>query len=116
MIVRVGAVDPAASPAVQNPSHRTHAAHAPTKDRFALNDTIDTATDTVLAAEELTRQVNSPEGSLTIVDHVSLRIREGESVAIVGASGAGKSTLLALLAGLDSPTSGRVILAGQDLT
>ena len=81
-----------------------------------MNDTTDTTTDIVLAAENLTRQVSSPEGSLTIVDHVSLRIRAGESVAIVGASGAGKSTLLALLAGLDSPTSGRVLLAGQDLT
>jgi putative ABC transport system ATP-binding protein len=87
-----------------------------TKDRFALNDTTDTATAVVLEAENLTKQVSSPEGSLTIVDHVSLRIRAGESVAIVGASGAGKSTLLALLAGLDTPTSGRVILAGADLT
>jgi putative ABC transport system ATP-binding protein len=81
-----------------------------------LNDTTDTATAIVLEAEDLTKQVSSPEGSLTIVDHVSLQIRAGESVAIVGASGAGKSTLLALLAGLDTPTSGRVILAGSDLT
>ena len=81
-----------------------------------MNDTTDTATAIVLEAENLTKQVSSPEGSLTIVDHVSLRIRAGESVAIVGASGAGKSTLLALLAGLDTPTSGRVILAGADLT
>ena len=46
---------------------------------------------------------------------VSFDIASGESVAIVGASGAGKSTLLALLAGLDLPTSGRVLLEGQDL-
>jgi putative ABC transport system ATP-binding protein len=70
----------------------------------------------VLEAEALTKQVSSPEGSLTIVDDVALQIRAGESVAIVGASGAGKSTLLALLAGLDTPTFGRVILAGSDLT
>ena len=43
-------------------------------------------------------------------------MRRGESVAVVGASGAGKSTLLALLAGLDEPTSGRVWLAGRELT
>jgi|SRR5688572_13818264 len=70
----------------------------------------------VLKAESLTKKVTSPEGMLTIVNDVSLDIAAGESVAIVGASGAGKSTLLALLAGLDSPTSGRVHLAGADLT
>jgi putative ABC transport system ATP-binding protein len=49
------------------------------------------------------------------VHDVSFDIAPGESVAVVGASGAGKSTLLALLAGLDLPTSGRVLLEGQDL-
>jgi putative ABC transport system ATP-binding protein len=71
--------------------------------------------NSVLTAENLTKRVSSPEGSLTIVHDVSLDIAAGESVAIVGASGAGKSTLLALLAGLDLPSSGRVLLEGQDL-
>jgi putative ABC transport system ATP-binding protein len=70
----------------------------------------------VLAAEGLGKQVSSPEGTLAILADVSLSIRRGESVAIIGASGAGKSTLLALLAGLDEPTSGRASLAGNDLT
>lgn len=70
----------------------------------------------VLKAENLSKQVSSPEGPLTIVHGVSFDIAAGESVAIVGASGAGKSTLLALLAGLDLPTTGRVLLAGTDLT
>src|SRR5688572_28471188 len=70
----------------------------------------------VLKAENLTKKVTSPEGMLTIVNDVSLDIAAAESVAIVGASGAGKSTLLALLAGLDTPTSGRITLAGADLT
>jgi putative ABC transport system ATP-binding protein len=70
----------------------------------------------VLTAENLSKQVNSPEGSLTIVNDVSLAILGGESVAVTGPSGAGKSTLLALLAGLDVPTRGRVLLEGQDLT
>jgi putative ABC transport system ATP-binding protein len=72
--------------------------------------------DTVLAAESLGKQVSSPEGTLAILSGVSLAIARGETVAIMGASGAGKSTLLALLAGLDEPTSGRVQLAGNELT
>jgi putative ABC transport system ATP-binding protein len=70
----------------------------------------------VLKAENLCKQVSSPEGLLTIVDDVSLTIAAGESVAVSGPSGAGKSTLLALLAGLDVPSRGRVLLDGQDLT
>lgn len=72
--------------------------------------------EVVLKVENLTKQVNSPEGLLTIVRDVSFEIAAGEPVAIVGSSGAGKSTLLALLAGLDTPTSGKVWLAGTDLT
>ncbi len=70
----------------------------------------------MLAAERLGKQVNSPEGTLAILAEVTLDVRRGESVAVVGASGSGKSTLLALLAGLDEPTSGRVWLAGRELT
>ena len=70
----------------------------------------------VLKAENITKEVTSPEGPLTIVRELSLELAAGESVAIVGPSGAGKSTLLALLAGLDTPTSGRVLLAGENLT
>jgi putative ABC transport system ATP-binding protein len=74
------------------------------------------ALNMVLHAEDLTKEVSSLEGTLTIVRKVSFSIAERETVAIVGPSGAGKSTLLALLAGLDLPTSGRVWLAGQDLS
>jgi putative ABC transport system ATP-binding protein len=69
----------------------------------------------VLSAENLSKTVASPEGPLTILHQVNLAVRAGESLAVVGASGAGKSTLLALLAGLDLPSAGRVILAGNDL-
>jgi putative ABC transport system ATP-binding protein len=72
--------------------------------------------DIVIKTENLSKQVTSPEGPLTIVCDVNLEVSAGETIAIVGASGAGKSTLLALLAGLDAPSSGRVWLAGSDLT
>ncbi len=113
-MVRAGAAARASGPGRAScPASRAQPSSSPmTKDRFTLSSTA----EIVLEAQNLTKQVSSPEGALTIVDDVSMQIRAGESVAIVGASGAGKSTLLALLAGLDEPTSGRVVLAGADLT
>jgi putative ABC transport system ATP-binding protein len=72
--------------------------------------------EAVLVAENVSKQVISPEGSLTILSDVSFSVDKGDSVAVVGASGAGKSTLLALLAGLDLPTAGQVWLNGANLT
>jgi putative ABC transport system ATP-binding protein len=72
--------------------------------------------DVQLQAIDLGKHVATPGGELVILDGVNLAVAHGESLAIVGASGSGKSTLLGLLAGLDAPTSGRVILDGHDLT
>ncbi|MEE8118145.1 MAG: ATP-binding cassette domain-containing protein [Gammaproteobacteria bacterium] len=69
----------------------------------------------LLVAESVTKQVNSPEGILTILDRVSFSVAARETVAVVGASGSGKSTLLGLLAGLDLPSHGHVLLNGVDL-
>lgn len=70
----------------------------------------------VLAAENLGKRVALPTGELTILDAVGFEVARGDSVAIVGASGSGKSTLLSLLAGLDTPSSGRVVLEGDELS
>lgn len=69
-----------------------------------------------MQVEALKKQVASPEGTLTILDDINLSIKQGESLAVIGVSGSGKSTLLGLLAGLDTPTSGSVILNGNDLS
>jgi putative ABC transport system ATP-binding protein len=66
-----------------------------------------------LELRRLTRRLPSGGRTLTIVDHVSLRIEAREFVAILGPSGSGKSTLLALMAGLDRPTEGEVLLDGR---
>ena len=59
--------------------------------------------------------MRSGTGELVILRDIDLEVTPGEAVAVVGASGSGKSTLLALLAGLDTPTSGSVALDGHDL-
>ncbi|MDX1435119.1 MAG: ATP-binding cassette domain-containing protein, partial [Gammaproteobacteria bacterium] len=68
-----------------------------------------------LVTEALGKTVASPEGRLVILDDVNLALGRGESLAVVGASGSGKSTLLGLMAGLDTATTGRVLLDGHDL-
>lgn len=70
---------------------------------------------TILQAIDLTKQVKSSEGTLTILNGVRLCVQSGEAVAIVGASGSGKSTLLGLLAGLDLPTRGHVRIDDTNL-
>ena len=69
----------------------------------------------ILTARNLSKVVPSTEGELTILHDLSLELVSGGSLAIVGSSGSGKSTLLGLLAGLDLPSSGSVVLAGNDL-
>ncbi|MDA3914670.1 ATP-binding cassette domain-containing protein [Oleiagrimonas sp.] len=74
------------------------------------------APDTVaLDAVDVSKHVTGPAGRIDILDSVTLRVAYGESLAIVGASGSGKTTLLGLLAGLDTPSSGRIHMDGHPL-
>jgi len=66
-----------------------------------------------LQAQALGKQVTLPSGPLTILENIHIDITAGQTVAIVGTSGSGKSTLLSLLAGLDTPSSGQVLLDGE---
>ena len=68
-----------------------------------------------MRAIDLSKQINSVPNPLVILHSLNLDIQSGESVAILGASGSGKSTLLGLLAGLDYPSSGQVLINGVDL-
>ncbi len=69
----------------------------------------------IIAVQKITKQVVDSTGTLTILHEIDFQLAARESAAIVGASGSGKSTLLSIIAGLDVPTSGTVVLDGNDL-
>jgi putative ABC transport system ATP-binding protein len=69
----------------------------------------------IISVQRLCKQVADATGVLSILHDIAFDLAERESVAIVGASGSGKSTLLSILAGLDVPSSGTVVVAGTDL-
>lgn len=75
-----------------------------------------TRLEPMVQANAVTKHVPTQEGELTILQPISLRVNAGESLAITGASGSGKSTLLGILAGLDVPSTGDVILNGTNLS
>src|ERR1044071_6629704 len=70
----------------------------------------------LIEVQALTKSIDTGTHRVNILKGIDLEIPRGQIAAIMGPSGSGKSTLLGLLAGLDSPTSGQVILDGEDIT
>lgn len=69
----------------------------------------------ILEVKNLTKIYGNDENKVVALDHVSFTVEKGEFIAIVGSSGSGKSTLLHLIGGVDKPTSGEVIVNGQNV-
>lgn len=69
-----------------------------------------------IIVDNISKQYATPDGPLRVLDSINFRAGQSETIAIVGVSGSGKSTLLSLLAGLDLPSSGSVLIHGEDLS
>lgn len=81
-----------------------------------MNATLSEPTNPIIATHNLGKSVPTSEGVLHILASVDLIIKPGETIAIVGESGSGKSTLLSLLAGLDTPSTGSVVINDRNIT
>ncbi len=82
----------------------------------ANNSLVMSQSDPIIQTQNLGKTVVTADGDLHILSSVDLTIKRGDSLAIVGASGSGKSTLLSLLAGLDVPSCGSILINQQDIT
>src|SRR5689334_15900881 len=68
-----------------------------------------------IVVRDLSKRVADASGELAILHNINFTVQPAETLALMGASGSGKSTLLGLLAGLDTPSSGKVVLDGTDI-
>ncbi len=85
---------------------------------LSINDKLFTieVPQNMIILQNVTKTVQSGADDLTILDDVSLEIPDGEFISVTGASGSGKSTLLGLIAGLDAPSSGEILIDGASVT
>ena len=88
----------------------------PDSAQFPTNPSRALPAGSAVTAHALSQRVPTADGTLAILSDVELDVKAGEILAITGASGSGKSTLLGLLAGLDQPSSGEIILLGEQLS
>ncbi|WP_371861736.1 ABC transporter ATP-binding protein [Pseudoduganella albidiflava] len=88
---------------------------SPASDANGAHATHASAGAAAIAVTGLTKRVADASGELTILHRVDFTVQKGQTLAIVGASGSGKSTLLGLLAGLDTPSGGKVLIDGTDI-
>ena len=71
--------------------------------------------ENIVLVEDLSKEFETPAGSFEALKNINLSIKKGELIILKGVSGSGKSTLLSILGGLDHPTSGKVIVAGESI-
>jgi putative ABC transport system ATP-binding protein len=77
---------------------------------------VEVTSDTLVVLEDVVKEYVMGEVTVTALNHTDLALRRGEFVAILGPSGSGKTTLLNLLGGIDSPTRGRIVIDGEDIS
>jgi putative ABC transport system ATP-binding protein len=77
---------------------------------------VETTKDTLVLLEDVVKSYAMGEVTVTALNHTDLALKRGEFVAILGPSGSGKTTLLNLLGGIDSPTEGRILIDGEDIS
>ncbi len=88
---------------------------APARKNMSAKPTIETRQNAIIEVERVSKSVTGPQGELLILDDINFALAPRDRLAVTGVSGSGKSTLLGLLAGLDTVTSGRISVLGQDL-
>jgi putative ABC transport system ATP-binding protein len=77
---------------------------------------VEVTADTLVVLEDVVKEYVMGEVTVTALNHTDLALKRGEFVAILGPSGSGKTTLLNLLGGIDSPTRGRIVIDGEDIS